>query len=43
MIRDLITCGIHAAGAAKGTDEQRIGDLYASFMDEATVVPRGAR
>ncbi|BBX32715.1 metallopeptidase [Mycolicibacterium mageritense DSM 44476 = CIP 104973] len=40
QIRDLITQAA-AAGAAKGTDEQRIGDLYASFMDEATVAARG--
>ncbi|WP_260761433.1 M13 family metallopeptidase [Mycobacterium sp. SMC-4] len=39
-IREIIT---HAAqsGAAAGTDEQRIGDLYASFMDEETIRGRG--
>ncbi|WP_371287040.1 M13 family metallopeptidase [Mycobacterium sp. PS03-16] len=45
QIRDLITgaaaatSGTEAAasGAADGTDEQRIGDLYASFLDEETV------
>src|SRR5688572_33426504 len=26
-----------SAGAAKGTDTQKVGDLYASFLDEATV------
>jgi predicted metalloendopeptidase len=36
QIRDLID-GAAAAGAEKGTDQQRIGDLYASFMDEQTV------
>ncbi|AEV72166.1 putative metalloendopeptidase [Mycolicibacterium rhodesiae NBB3] len=39
-VRDLITDAA-AAGAETGTDEQRIGDLYASFMDEATVRARG--
>ena len=40
QVRDLITEAA-AAGAAQGTDEQRIGDLYASFMDEGTVARRG--
>ncbi|MEO3759042.1 M13 family metallopeptidase [Mycobacterium sp. B14F4] len=40
QVRDLITEAA-AAGAAPGTDEQRIGDLYASFMDETTVAERG--
>ena len=41
-VRDLI---IEAAesGAANGTDEQRIGDLYASFMDERAVAERGVQ
>jgi predicted metalloendopeptidase len=39
-VRDLITAAA-AAGAETGTDEQRIGDLYASFMDEDTVRARG--
>ncbi|MGV0853090.1 M13 family metallopeptidase [Mycolicibacterium phlei] len=39
-VRDLITEAA-ASGAAPGTDEQRIGDLYASFMDEETIVRRG--
>ncbi len=30
-----------SAGAAKGTDTQKVGDLYASFLDEATVEARG--
>jgi predicted metalloendopeptidase len=30
-----------AANAAAGSPEQKIGDLYASFMDEATVAARG--
>lgn len=40
QVRDLI---IEAAesGAAAGTDEQRIGDLYASFLDEDAVERRG--
>lgn len=42
QVRDLI---IEASetGAAAGTDEQRIGDLYASFLDEETVQRRGVR
>ncbi|MGD9515840.1 M13 family metallopeptidase [Mycolicibacterium sp.] len=49
QIRDLIT-EVAGSGAARGTDEQRssgsidasrIGDLYASFMDEDTVRARG--
>ena len=42
QVRDLITEAA-ASGAAKNTDEQRIGDLYASFMDEATVAERGVQ
>lgn len=42
QIRDLIT-ETADSGAAKGTDEQRIGDLYASFMDEQTIADRGLR
>lgn len=30
-----------ASGAAAGSDERRIGDLYASFLDEQTVAERG--
>ncbi|OAN36067.1 M13 family metallopeptidase [Mycolicibacterium iranicum] len=40
QIRDLITEAANA-NAPEGTDEQRIGDLYASFMDEQTVRARG--
>jgi putative endopeptidase len=40
QVRDLITEAA-SSGAPKGTDEQRIGDLYASFMDEQTVERRG--
>ncbi len=40
QVRDLITEAA-SSGAAGGTDEQRIGDLYASFMDEAAVAARG--
>src|SRR5688500_1815206 len=29
------------ANAAAGTDTQKIGDFYASFMDEATIEKRG--
>jgi predicted metalloendopeptidase len=31
------------AASASGTDEQRIGDIYASFMDEETVARRGVQ
>ena len=40
QIRDLINEAADSA-APDGTDEQRIGDLYASFMDEQTVQKRG--
>jgi putative endopeptidase len=40
QIRDLITEAAEA-NAAKGTDQQRIGDLYASFMDEAAIARIG--
>ncbi|WP_343600720.1 M13 family metallopeptidase [Mycobacterium sp.] len=41
-VRDLITeASEHAA--QPGTDEQRIGDLYASFLDEDTVERRGVQ
>jgi putative endopeptidase len=40
QIRDLITEAA-ASGAPEGTDEQRIGDLYASFMDSQTIAERG--
>jgi predicted metalloendopeptidase len=30
-----------ASGAAPGTDEQKVGDFYASFLDEATIEARG--
>ena len=42
QVRDLITGAATAAsGASQGTDEQRVGDLYASFMDEQAVASRG--
>jgi putative endopeptidase len=42
QVRDLIT---QAAGSnpAPGTDKQRIGDLYASFMDTETIAGLGSR
>jgi len=42
QVRELITeaAAAHVAGTA-ATDAQRIGDLYASFLDEATVERRG--
>jgi putative endopeptidase len=41
--RDLHTIVEEAAqaGAAAGTDKQKVGDFYASFMDEAAVDQRG--
>ena len=42
QIRDLIGEAAQA-DAEKGTDQQRIGDLYASFMDEQTVERIGVR
>ncbi len=40
QVRDLIT-GLAEAGTQPNTDEQRIGDLYASFLDEEAVQRRG--
>ncbi|CAN5254671.1 M13 family metallopeptidase [soil metagenome] len=40
QVRDLINDAAAASGAP-GTDQQRIGDLYASFLDEQTVERRG--
>lgn len=40
QVRDLIT-ELSQQSAAAGTDEQRIGDLYASFLDEDAVERRG--
>ena len=42
QVRDLIF-EVAAANAAKNTDQQRIGDLYASFLDEQTVESRGVQ
>ena len=42
QVRDLITEAAEA-NAPKGTDQQRIGDLYASFLDEDTVEARGVQ
>ena len=42
QVRDLIT-EASESGAAAGTDQQRIGDLYASFLDEETVERRGVQ
>lgn len=44
QIRDIITQASETAAASGSTspsDEQRIGDLYASFMDEETIAARG--
>jgi putative endopeptidase len=45
QVRDLITEVSEKAekASAPGTDEQRIGDLYASFLDEDTVEGRGVQ
>jgi putative endopeptidase len=42
QVRDLITEAAEAH-APKGTDQQRIGDLYASFLDEDAVEARGVQ
>ncbi len=42
QVRDLIT-EVSDNASAPGTDEQRIGDLYASFLDEDTVEQRGVQ
>ncbi|CAM2981345.1 peptidase M13 [Mycobacterium intermedium] len=42
QVRDLIV-EASRSGAAAGTDEQRIGDLYASFLDEEAVERRGVQ
>lgn len=42
QVRDLIV-EASQSGAATGTDEQRIGDLYASFLDEEAVERRGVQ
>ena len=42
QVRDIITEAA-AANAADGTDPQRIGDLYASFMDTETIAGLGVR
>jgi len=42
QVRTLITEAADRRGA-DGTDEQRIGDLYASFLDEDTVRRRGVQ
>jgi len=46
QVRDLITEAsekARASGSEYPSDEQRIGDLYASFMDEQTVAERGVQ
>jgi putative endopeptidase len=46
QVRDLITEASERAAASGSefpSDEQRIGDLYASFMDEQTVAERGVQ
>ena len=42
QVRDIITEAA-AANAAEDTDPQRIGDLYASFMDTETIAGLGVR
>ena len=42
QVRELIDESAAASGK-KGTDEQRVGDLFASFMDEAAVAAAGVR
>jgi putative endopeptidase len=40
QVRDLIVAASEQ-GASAGTDQQRVGDLYASFLDEEAVERRG--
>jgi len=42
QVRDIITEAA-ATNSAAGTDEQRIGDMYASFMDTDTIARLGVR
>ena len=42
QVRDLII-ETSRNGAAAGTDEQRVGDLYASFLDDEAVERRGTQ
>lgn len=42
QVRELIMQAA-ASGAGIGTDEQRIGDLYASFLDEDAIESRGVQ
>src|ERR1700760_3799295 len=42
QVRDIITEAAASQGA-EGTDPQRIGDLYASFMDTDTIASLGVR
>jgi putative endopeptidase len=42
QVRDIIAESA-AANAPAGTDQQRVGDLYASFLDEAAVERRGVQ
>jgi putative endopeptidase len=42
QVRDIITAAA-ATNGAQGTDPQRIGDLYASFMDTDTIAALGVR
>ncbi|CAN5120088.1 M13 family metallopeptidase [soil metagenome] len=44
QVRDLITeAAVSSSTSGGGTDQQRIGDLYASFLDEQTVESRGVQ
>jgi putative endopeptidase len=42
QVRDLIVAASQT-GSGPGTDEQRVGDLYGSFMDEQTVAHLGVQ
>lgn len=42
QVRDLITQASRS-GAAPGSDAQRVGDLYASFLDQETIESRGVQ
>ena len=39
--RGIVEAAAKAKGARKGTEEQKVGDFYASFMDEAAIEAKG--
>ena len=43
VLRDILEAAAKNAGAAKGSNEQKVGDFYASCMDEAKVEAEGLK